>query len=203
MLYSIKSIALISFLFLLAGCNGQQQTGQGQMPDQDHDQAAQDRTIQQDTDYPDFDELIAVLHPTEGNNVNGVVRFTRTGDGVQVEGEVHGLDANSTHGFHIHEFGDCSADDGTSAGGHFDPHDQSHGGPDAAERHAGDMGNLTSDDDGTAEISYTDTVMTFRGAASVLGRGVIVHAEEDDLESQPTGDAGDRLSCGVIGVAEQ
>jgi len=158
--------------------------------------------MHQDNDYPDFDELVAVLHPTEGNNVNGVVRFTKTDDGVQVEGEVHGLDPNSTHGFHIHEFGDCTADDGTSAGDHFDPHGQPHGGPEDEERHAGDMGNLTTDEDGTAEISYTDTVMTFRGAASILGRGVIVHAEVDDLETQPTGDAGDRLSCGVIGVAE-
>jgi superoxide dismutase, Cu-Zn family len=202
MLYSIKSIALISFLILLAGCNDRQQTADHtQMGEQDPQ--TQERDAQHDTEYPDFDELVAVLHPTEGNNVYGVVRFTKTDDGVQVEGEVHGLDPNSQHGFHIHEFGDCTADDGTSAGDHFDPHDQPHGGPDDAERHAGDMGNLESDDNGTAEISYTDTVMTFRGAASILGRGVIVHAEEDDLETQPTGDAGDRLSCGVIGVAEQ
>jgi len=198
MLYSIKSIALISILILLAGCNDRQQaTEQDNMPD--GDRVTQDHT---EAEQPDFDELVAVLHPTEGNNVYGVVRFTRNDDGVQVEGEVHGLDPNSTHGFHIHEFGDCTADDATSAGDHFDPHDQPHGGPDDTERHAGDMGNLTSDENGTAEISFTDTVMTFRGAASILGRGVIVHAEEDDLETQPTGDAGDRLSCGVIGVAE-
>lgn len=199
MLNSTKAIFFVLFAALLAGCTDQQQMdNQNQM---DH-QTNQQQTEQQRDLQPDYDELVAVLHPTEGNEVNGVVRFTNTDDGVRVEGEIHGLDPNSNHGFHIHEFGDCTASDGSSAGGHFDPHGQPHAGPDDEERHAGDMGNITSDDNGTAEISYTDSVMAFSGEASILGRGVIVHAGEDDLESQPTGDAGDRLSCGVIGVAE-
>ncbi|CAN5239577.1 hypothetical protein BH23BAC3_BH23BAC3_19870 [soil metagenome] len=199
MLNSTKAIIFVLFLGFLAGCNDQQQMdNQDQMDHQTNQQQADQQRDQQ----PDFDELVAVLHPTEGNEANGVVRFTKTDNGVSVEGEIHGLEPNSNHGFHIHEFGDCTASDGTSAGGHFDPHDQPHGGPDDQERHVGDMGNITSDDNGTAEISYTDPIMTFSGEASILGRGVIVHAGEDDLESQPTGDAGDRLSCGVIGVAE-
>ncbi len=210
MIKLMKAIIFVLFLGLLTGCNDQQRMDddQGQMDQQTNQQQMDQQANQQQVDQqrdqqPDYDELVAVLHPTEGNEVNGEVRFTQTNDGVTVEGEINGLDPNSTHGFHIHEFGDCSASDGTSAGGHYNPLDQPHGGPDDEERHVGDMGNINADDNGTAEISYTDPLMAFSGETSILGRGVIVHAGEDDLESQPTGDAGDRLSCGVIGVAGQ
>lgn len=153
-------------------------------------------------DFPEFEELVAVIHPTEGNEAHGVVRFLPDPDGIRVIAEIHGLDSESSHGFHIHEFGDCTDPAAMSAGGHFDPHDMPHGGPDDYERHVGDLGNLQSDANGTAEIDFVDPVLSFDGVDSILGRGVVVHEDEDDLESQPVGDAGGRIGCGVIGIAQ-
>jgi Cu-Zn family superoxide dismutase len=144
---------------------------------------------------------VAVLHPTEGNEVSGVVRFERLDAGIRVQLLIEGLEPGD-HGFHIHEFGDCSAPDGTSAGGHFNPFDAPHGARDAAMRHVGDLGNVTADEDGIAEDDFVDEVIAFDGEASILARGVIVHADADDLTSQPSGNAGPRVACGVVGIAE-
>lgn len=151
---------------------------------------------------PQFDQLVAVVHPTAGNNASGTVRFIREGGQVRVAANISGLEPNSQHGFHIHQYGDCSAEDGTSAGGHFNPMDHPHAGPDSEQRHVGDLGNLESNEDGVAELNYRDPVLTFEGVSSILGRGVVVHAGRDDMESQPTGDAGSRIGCGVIGIAQ-
>ncbi len=148
-----------------------------------------------------IDQAVAVMHATDGNSVEGTVLFTQTEQGVRVEANISGLDADSMHGFHIHEYGDCRASDGTSAGGHFNPEEAEHGGPDDDMRHVGDLGNLQSDADGNATAEFVDPQLQLSGMTSILGRGVIIHAGEDDLVSQPTGDAGGRLSCGVIGVA--
>jgi Cu-Zn family superoxide dismutase len=101
----------------------------------------------------------------------------------------------------VHQFGDCSAPDATSAGGHFNPSDHPHGAPDADERHAGDMGNIEANDQGVATLDYVDKVMKLDGPGSIIGHAVIVHEKADDLKSQPTGDAGGRIACGVVGVA--
>ena len=148
-------------------------------------------------------KAIAVLHPTQGNKVSGTVTFSQSGDGVHVHGEITGLTPGK-HGFHIHEFGDCSAADLSSAGGHFNPTHKSHGAPDAAERHTGDMGNIEADASGKATVDYVDHNMTLgNDERSVIGHSVIVHAKADDLKSQPAGDAGARIACGVVGVAKQ
>jgi superoxide dismutase, Cu-Zn family len=147
------------------------------------------------------DRAVAVLHPTAGNQVKGTVHFSRQAGGIQVALHVEGLTPGK-HGFHIHEFGDCSSPDGTSAGGHFNPFGAPHAGRDAAERHVGDLGNVTADDKGTAEGSYVDTHLALEGEASIIGRGVIVHGGEDDLKSQPSGAAGPRVGCGVVGIAK-
>lgn len=144
---------------------------------------------------------VAVLHPTEGSTVNGVVWFTETEAGIKIEAQVEGLEPGE-HGFHIHEFGDCSSADGKSAGGHFNPEAVPHAGPEAAKRHVGDLGNLQADENGVAHYERVDTVISFSGAHSIIGRGVIVHAKADDLSSQPTGAAGARIACGVIGIAK-
>jgi Cu-Zn family superoxide dismutase len=149
----------------------------------------------------EHNRLIAVVQPTQGNNTVGTVTFSKVNDGIRVVATITNLPPNSMHGFHIHQFGDCSAVDATSAGGHFNPHDRPHGGPTTAERHVGDLGNLASNDMGIAELDYVDQTLSFSGIDSILGRGVVVHAQEDDLESQPVGNAGARISCGVIGVA--
>ena len=140
---------------------------------------------------------VAELSPTQGNNVRGVVRFTETGKGVQVVADITGLTPGK-HGFHIHEKGDCSAPDAISAGAHFNPTGAKHGAPDAADRHVGDLGNITADANGKAQYKRLDTQLSFDGAASILNRAVIVHAVPDDLMTQPTGNAGARVACGVI-----
>lgn len=144
-------------------------------------------------------EAIAVLNPTEGNDVRGQVTFTATDGGVRIAANLEGLDAGM-HGFHVHEVGDCSAPDASSAGGHFNPQDAPHGAPDAdaSARHAGDLGNIEAGADGTARYERTDSVLSLGGANSIIGKAVVVHAGQDDLTSQPTGDAGGRLACGVI-----
>lgn len=154
------------------------------------------------TGAAELDEYTATLVATEGNSAQGTLTFSRVADGIAVRGEIEGLTPGQTHGFHIHQYGDCSAADGTSAGGHFNPTGSRHGGPDHEERHVGDLGNIVADDNGLAQISFVDSHLAMDGSHSILGRGVIIHANADDLESQPTGDAGGRISCGVIGIAE-
>jgi Cu-Zn family superoxide dismutase len=146
-------------------------------------------------------KAVAVLHPTQGSSVEGKVTFSKADAGVKVSVHVTGLTAGK-HGFHVHEFGDCSAADGASAGGHFNPSAESHGAPTDGQRHTGDLGNIEANDAGVADLEYTDSRVAFDGANSVLGRGVIIHAGADDLKTQPTGNAGGRLACGVIGVAK-
>lgn len=150
---------------------------------------------------PTVTRAIAVIHPTEGNTAHGTVSFTREDGGVRVVAQVHGLTPGK-HGFHIHEFGDCSAPDGTSAGGHYNPTGHPHAGPEDDMRHAGDLGNLVANGDGEATLTWLDPMIELNGPNSIVGRGVIVHAGEDDLMSQPTGAAGARVGCGVIGVAQ-
>src|SRR5207249_11852401 len=135
-------------------------------------------------------KAVAVLHPTEGNKVSGTVTFTEEADGVRVQVEITGL-STGKHGFHVHEFGDCSAPDLASAGGHFNPTNKPHAGPDAAERHVGDMGNVEADTSGAAKLDYVDHEISLANdQRSVVGRSVIVHAKADDLKSQPAGDSG-------------
>jgi len=146
-------------------------------------------------------KAVCVLHPTEGNNVTGIVTFTKTDAGINIVADVEGLTPGK-HGFHIHQYGDCSLPNGKSAGGHFNPESTQHGSPDALERHVGDLGNLVADENGIAHYERTDTFISFEGKHSIIGRGIIVHVGEDDLTSQPTGAAGARVACGVIGISK-
>ena len=143
---------------------------------------------------------VAVLHSASGSSVTGTVSFTEAAGGVVVKVELSSLTPGK-HGFHIHEFGDCSAPDATSAGGHFNPMAHPHAGMDTAMRHAGDLGNIEAGPDGKAMISFIDKGLELTGANSIAGRGVIVHANADDFTTQPTGNAGGRVACGVIGWA--
>ncbi|HKY01883.1 MAG TPA: superoxide dismutase family protein [Burkholderiales bacterium] len=142
---------------------------------------------------------VANLQPTQGNTASGEVVFEQKGSVVLVKAEVKGLKPNAEHGFHIHEKGDCSAADGTSAGGHFNPAGKPHGSHHMMEAHAGDMPNLKADANGVAKLNAELTNVTLNaGASNILGKGVIVHAMPDDYKSQPTGNAGARIACGVI-----
>lgn len=151
--------------------------------------------------HPATGRAVAVLHSAAAGTASGTVWFEPAPGGVKVKARITGL-TPGTHGFHVHEFGDCSAADFTSAGGHFNPMGQPHGGPQAAARHVGDLGNIEAGADGVATLDWTDTQLAFEGHHGIVGRAVIVHAKADDLKTQPTGDAGGRLACGVIGVAK-
>lgn len=153
------------------------------------------------TSQPVITKAICMVYPTQGNSVTGTITFTAVDNGVKVTADIHGL-SQGKHGFHIHEYGDCSAIDGTSAGGHFNPDGKEHGAPMNMARHAGDMGNIEADSDGNAHLEYVDNTITLTGTKSIIGRGIIVHKSEDDMKTQPTGNAGARVACGVIGIAK-
>jgi Cu-Zn family superoxide dismutase len=144
-------------------------------------------------------QAVAILKPTKGNKVSGTVTFVREadGNGVRIKAEIKGLSPGK-HGFHLHEKGDCSAPDASSAGGHFNPANVAHGAPTATPHHGGDFGNITADKDGNAKLDMVSRDLSFEGDNSVIGHAVIVHSKADDLKSQPSGDAGDRVSCGVV-----
>lgn len=141
----------------------------------------------------------AIVAPTKGNSVSGTVSFTQKGDLVVVEAKINGLKPNTVHGIHVHEKGNCSASDASSAGGHFNPTASTHGGTAGATRHGGDLGNLKADDNGSAQLTVEVADISLgTGQNSIINRAVIVHAGEDDLKSQPAGNSGARLACGLI-----
>jgi Cu-Zn family superoxide dismutase len=145
---------------------------------------------------PDI-QAIAILYAASGSSVRGTVSFYRENDGTRVEATFSGLTPGE-HGFHIHEKGDCSAPDASSAGGHFNPTAMPHGGPHSSSRHVGDFGNVNANSMGNAHYSRTFDNLEFSGPASIVGKGIIVHEKADDMKTQPTGDAGGRVACGVI-----
>lgn len=143
----------------------------------------------------------AEIKPTQGNEVKGNVTFKVVDGALRVSGQLSGLKPNTEHGFHIHEKGDCSAPDGSSAGGHFNPTQSQHGNVSADPHHGGDMPNIQSDAQGNATIDgpVSSNVNIGKGDAfDISGHAVIVHADPDDYNTQPTGNAGGRLACGVI-----
>ena len=140
---------------------------------------------------------MAVLTPASGSKVQGVVNFFQEFGQLRVEANFTGLTPGE-HGFHIHEHGDCSAPDASSAGGHFNPAGMVHGGPMVANRHVGDFGNLKADGSGRARYSRVISNLKLKGDASIIGKAIIVHERADDLKTQPSGDAGGRVACGVI-----
>lgn len=143
---------------------------------------------------------VAVLQPKAGSTVSGSVTFTEIEDVVSIVAEVSGA-APGLLGIHLHEIGDCSAEDFTSAGGHFNPTDAPHGGPTDSERHAGDFGNIEIDADGNGYLEIESDMLRLDDSEnSVIGRAVILHEAQDDLVSQPTGAAGARSACGVVVV---
>lgn len=140
----------------------------------------------------------AVLKPAINSKVKGIIHFSEDGDKVRVEAMVEGLKPGP-HGFHIHEVGDCSKADFSSAGGHFNPAHGSHGDLGSKKRHAGDFGNLMADTKGKAFVTFDVEGLTVTpGAHSILGKAVIIHKDKDDLKSQPAGNSGPREACGVI-----
>jgi Cu-Zn family superoxide dismutase len=152
---------------------------------------------------PALTKLVCHLQATAGNKAAGTVTFTQMEGGkVKVTAEVAGLTPNSKHAIHIHEFGDIGMADGTGTGGHYNPEGHDHGLPGSEMRHAGDFGNLEANAEGVATFELIVDNLTLNGEKNpILGRGMIVHAGADD-GGQPTGNAGARITQGVIGVAK-
>ena len=141
----------------------------------------------------------ASLDSRSGSNTKGTVNFVWQGSDVLVTGNFSGLKPNAEQGFHVHEKGDCSAPDATSAGGHFNPDTKAHGMPNSDMSHAGDMPNIKSDANGNATYSAKLTGFTVDNSATgILGRSVVVHRDPDDYKSQPAGNSGARIACGLI-----
>jgi Cu-Zn family superoxide dismutase len=142
----------------------------------------------------------AQLEPKSGSKVTGVVAFAKVGDEVRVVAYIQNLTPGK-HGFHIHEKGDCSAADAASAGAHFNPTQQHHGGPMTAEQHAGDLGNIEADASGNARLDWKGK-LSLSGKDSIIGKSVVVHEKEDDLKTDPSGNSGARIACGTINAAK-
>lgn len=154
------------------------------------------KTVNESTDKA----ASAVMAAKSGSKVAGTLEMMTMGKGVHVMGTLTGLAPNQSFGFHVHEKGDCSAADASSAGGHFNPTAQPHGSTETAAHHAGDMDNIQSDDEGTARVSFhIENVGLANGSATdISGRALVVHAKPDDYKTQPSGNSGDRIACGVI-----
>lgn len=141
----------------------------------------------------------AGLAPTKGSKAFGEATFEQVGNKVRVIVFAQGLKPGAEHGFHIHEKGDCSSGDGMSAGGHFNPHGKPHGAHTAAERHVGDLPSLKAAKNGRAKLDVElEGLSIGAGPANIVGKGLIIHADPDDFKTQPTGNAGARIACGVI-----
>lgn len=139
----------------------------------------------------------ATLEARSGSAVVGVVNFQTRGSRLYIDARVSGL-PQGAHGFHIHETGDCRSFDASSAGGHFNPSGRPHGHPERGEHHAGDLPNLVADRSGYANYAGELEQLSLDGPASIIGRAVVIHADPDDYTSQPAGNSGKRIACGVI-----
>ncbi|MBI4374845.1 MAG: superoxide dismutase family protein [Elusimicrobia bacterium] len=139
---------------------------------------------------------------SEGSAISGVVWFEDTNEGLKISAELKGV-PEGAHGFHIHEFGSCE-DSGRAAGNHYNPRTSHHGHvlKDGVKKaHAGDLGNIKAGPDGRAAVSIVIPKLALsNGKFAVAGRAVILHEKEDDF-SQPSGNAGGRIGCGVIAIS--
>lgn len=151
------------------------------------------------TPQPPALRATANVEARSGSTVSGTVVFTERGNGVAAHVTLSGLAPSSEHGFHVHEKSDCSAPDASSAGGHFNPTGAPHGAPGDAAHHAGDLPSIVADSSGKVDVTLTLIGVTLApGPTSIVGHSVIVHRDKDDHTSQPAGNAGPRLACGII-----
>lgn len=186
----LHKILLGLFVFAIGASGCAQQSGD----------SSQSQSEEMEEATANITKAVAHIHAKESGQPLGSVTFEKTDGGVNVNAQISGLEQGK-HGFHIHQYGDCTAEDLTSAGGHYNPYNMKHGAPTDSLRHMGDMGNLPIGSEGSGSLNYTDTVIELNGPNSIIGRGIIIHSGADDLTSQPSGAAGERIACGVIGIA--
>jgi superoxide dismutase, Cu-Zn family len=198
----IAAVAVMSLL-ALTGCKKDQEIDSGA-----GENAAGQPTINTTAPAPEpeqapaLETATATLQGAPGDtDFKGTVTFTPEGNGLRVVAHLEGVDQAGTHGFHVHETGECTHGEGdkhfTSAGGHFNPAGVEHACPPTEPRHAGDLGNIEVTN-GSGHAESTTTLLSLSGPSSVVGKAIILHAKADDCKTQPTGDAGDRLACGVV-----
>jgi Cu-Zn family superoxide dismutase len=207
---SVLLVPLAALAFAVAGCDMDHRGDHHDMHDGMHgnmhagmNAPAGGAVVQKhESMWESVTQAVAVIYPTKNNSASGTIYFTQTPGGLHVAGTVTGLQPNSTHAIHIHQFGDQTSADGSSAGSHYNPEKHPHGAPGSAEHHAGDLGNLKADASGTAKIDLTLKNVSVAGLKNpVIGRGLVIHEKADDF-GQPVGNAGGRIGVGVIGVAK-
>jgi Cu-Zn family superoxide dismutase len=188
---NLFAVFLLGLVALLAGCAG---GGEDAAGGADAAKASADPVK----------KAIAWLNPRSGSDMGGSAIFIRDPDGrislqISLEQAPPGI-----HAVHIHEFGDCTADDGSSAGGHWNPSGEDHGQWGTAPHHLGDLGNVEVGEDGTGSLEIVTDHWAMGGGSDndILGKGMIVHAVQDDFTTQPTGAAGGRIGCGVIMIPQ-
>ncbi len=212
------AIAAALSLLMIAGCSDDREaptaasesvqpaTDQSEQSRENMREPQRDMSIDNDTaeaaemaQFAMIDLATAQIKPTDGNEVFGTVEFRPSDDqrSMQVVVDISGL-APGDHGFHIHETGDCSAPDASSAGGHLNPYRTRHGGPGEIEHHVGDLGNVNANKDGRVDVTIQVEDLAFSGPASILQKALVIHAAADDLNTDPAGASGDRVGCGVI-----
>jgi Cu-Zn family superoxide dismutase len=189
----------IAGTLLLVACSREQPAGAPRQPEPTTAAPAEKTTPAQPAA-----EGAAQIAPTQGNTVTGSVALSTSPEGVHITGSIQGLKPNAEFGFHVHEKGDCSAPDGSSAGGHFNPTQSEHGNPSSGtHHHAGDMLNIKSNGEGVAQVDTIAAGTTLHGnpATDIMGKAIVVHEGPDDYTTQPSGNSGKRIACGVIGAA--
>jgi len=198
MMRNLLAMAVVAAGLMVGGCDT--------MQSEHHDHAAMmadsGHAAMHASMWASVTRATATIYPTKGNQVSGTLMFDKVADAVHIHGTITGLEPNSTHAMHIHDFGDQSSDDGTAAGSHYNPEAHPHADVTATTRHAGDLGNIKADGTGKATVDLTVNNITLADMKNpVIGRGVVIHAKVDDF-SQPVGNAGARLGVGVIGIAK-
>ncbi len=197
----VAAVAVMSCLTLV-GCTKNDQPTEATTTDES---ASQPTTAPEPEPAPAGETATATLQGApDDTDFNGTITFTPDGNGgVKVVADLQGVDTDGPHGFHVHQTGECTHGEGdkhfTSAGGHFNPANTDHACPPTEPRHAGDLGNIEVTS-GSAHLETTTSLLSLSGANSVVGKAIILHAKADDCKTQPTGDAGDRLACGVVNM---
>lgn len=179
-------------------------TQQVQQPDRDMSIVKNDSDARPMAQFAMIETAVAEIKPTEGYEAKGEVTFTPNEDNTQMN--IHIVLSGLTpgkHGLHIHQIGDCSANDASSAGDHLNPYNTRHGSPQDPTHHVGDLGNIEADANSRVDTTITVAELAFSGPASVLQKAVIVHADEDDLRSDPAGNSGDRVGCGIVQLKQE
>jgi superoxide dismutase, Cu-Zn family len=185
----------IGLTVVLAACSREQPAGAPRQPD-----TASPTMAEKATPAEPAAEAVAQIAPTQGNTVTGSLALAQSAEGVHITGSIQGLKPDAEFGFHVHEKGDCTAPDGSSAGGHFNPTQAQHGNPTGPTHHAGDMLNIKSSAEGVAQVDVTAAGTSLHGdpGTDLLGKAIVVHESPDDYTTQPSGNSGKRVACGVI-----